>query len=102
LVAKVRLDQLLVQRELATDVAHAQALILAGRVRGVSNPKAGQAVKTDLALSVEDAPPFVSRGGLKLDAALKEFEIDVAGRMCVDIGASTGGFTDCLLEAGAR
>lgn len=101
MVAKVRLDQLLVQRELATDVAHAQALILAGRVRGVSNPKAGQAVKTDLALSVEDAPPFVSRGGLKLDAALKEFEIDVAGRMCVDIGASTGGFTDCLLKGGA-
>lgn len=98
---KPRLDQLLVRRGLAKSVGHAQALILAGRVRGVSNPKAGQKVRDDQPLDVDEAPPFVSRGGLKLQAALKEFGISVEGRSCVDIGASTGGFTDCLLQAGA-
>ncbi len=101
MVTKVRLDELLVQRGLAKDVAQAQALILAGRVRGVSNPKAGLNVGVDQEVSLEQAPPFVSRGGLKLQAALTEFGISVVGRFCVDIGASTGGFTDCLLQAGA-
>ncbi|MBK8575078.1 MAG: TlyA family RNA methyltransferase [Elusimicrobia bacterium] len=98
---KRRLDELLVQRGLARDVGHAQALILAGRVRGVSHPKAGLNVSADQTLEVEETPPFVSRGGLKLQAALKAFGLTVAGRLCVDIGASTGGFTDCLLQAGA-
>ena len=101
MVTKLRLDELLVQRGLAKDVAQAQALILAGRVRGVSNPKAGLNVGVDQEVSLEQAPPFVSRGGLKLQAALTEFGISVVGRFCVDIGASTGGFTDCLLQAGA-
>lgn len=89
------------QRGLARDVIHAQALILAGRVRGISTPKAGQKVKRDHPLEVEETLPFVSRGGLKLQAALKTFGIVVTGRPCIDIGASTGGFTDCLLQAGA-
>ena len=91
----------MVQRGLAKDVAQAHALILAGRVRGILNPKAGLKVRGDQDVTLEQAPPFVSRGGLKLQAALKEFGISVAGRSCVDIGASTGGFTDCLLQAGA-
>jgi 23S rRNA (cytidine1920-2'-O)/16S rRNA (cytidine1409-2'-O)-methyltransferase len=98
---KRRLDELLVQRGLARDVGHARALILAGRVRGVSHATAGQNVPADQTLFVEDTPPFVSRGGLKLRAALDSFRISVAGRACVDIGASTGGFTDCLLQSGA-
>lgn len=100
-MSKCRLDELLVQRGLARDVAHARALILAGRVRGVSRPTAGLTVPVDQTVELEEAAPFVSRGGLKLQAALKEFGISVAGRRCVDIGASTGGFTDCLLKAGA-
>lgn len=101
MVTKLRLDELLVQRGLAKDVAQAQALILAGRVRGILNPKAGLKVRVDQEVTLEQAPPFVSRGGIKLQAALKEFGISVEGRSCVDIGASTGGFTDCLLQAGA-
>lgn len=91
----------MVQRGLAKDVAQAHALILAGRVRGILNPKAGLKVRGDQDVTLEQAPPFVSRGGLKLQAALNEFGISVVGRSCVDIGASTGGFTDCLLQAGA-
>lgn len=100
---KRRLDELLVQRELAKDLSHARALLLAGRIEapGLSILKAGQKVKDDQLLRVEETLPFVSRGGLKLQAALKEFGIVVAGRPCVDVGASTGGFTDCLLQAGA-
>lgn len=100
---KRRLDELLVVRGLATDAGHARALILAGRVKtpGGASLKAGQAVKDDQILCVEETVPYVSRGGLKLRAALKAFGVAVAGRPCLDVGASTGGFTDCLLQAGA-
>lgn len=76
---------------------------MAGRVRatGLINVKAGERVALDQPLELVQAAPFVSRGGLKLQAALNEFKPDVSGRCCVDIGASTGGFTDCLLKAGA-
>jgi 23S rRNA (cytidine1920-2'-O)/16S rRNA (cytidine1409-2'-O)-methyltransferase len=95
---------LLVARGLVETLAQARALLLAGRVRvsGVAADKAGQAVAGDCDLRVE-APRrrFVSRGGEKLDAALSHFAIAVEGRICVDVGASTGGFTDCLLRRGA-
>jgi 23S rRNA (cytidine1920-2'-O)/16S rRNA (cytidine1409-2'-O)-methyltransferase len=100
---KVRIDQLVVDRGLAESRQKAQALILAGDVL-VNRQKAqkpGQQVSTDAAVEVTGRLPFVSRGGLKLDAALTHFGIDVAGRACIDVGASTGGFTDCLLQRGA-
>ncbi len=96
---KKRVDQVLVERGLAETRSQAQALVLAGRVRGFDKP--GQQVADDVVLEVETPPPFVSRGGEKLRNALDAFEIDVAGRDCADVGASTGGFTDCLLQAGA-
>src|SRR5512144_2350858 len=98
-----RIDQLLVDRGLAESRAKAQALILAGSVMvgGQKAVKAGQPVAADAEIYLLDQLPFVSRGGLKLDAALTHFGIDVAGRVCVDVGASTGGFTDCLLQRGA-
>src|SRR5262245_53320885 len=100
---KERLDTLLVSRGLAESRAKAQSLILAGQV--FSNQqrleKAGLLVPTDIPLSIKEPMPFVSRGGLKLTAALDHFKIDVAGKVCLDIGASTGGFTDCLLQRGA-
>ncbi len=102
--AKLRLDKLLVERGLAGSRERAQALILAGKVL-VNEQKVGKAgapVATDAALRLlgEDLK-FVSRGGLKLEAALEHWEIDVSGRSCLDVGASTGGFTDCLLQRGA-
>jgi 23S rRNA (cytidine1920-2'-O)/16S rRNA (cytidine1409-2'-O)-methyltransferase len=96
---KKRLDVLLVERGLAESRAQAQALVLAGRVRGHS--KAGEQVDDSDPLELEAGPRFVSRGGEKLAHALAVFEIDVAGEDCLDVGASTGGFTDCLLQAGA-
>src|SRR5215510_3181907 len=100
---KERLDILLVSRGLVESRAKAQSLILAGQV--FSNQqrleKAGLLVPTDIPLSIKEPMPFVSRGGLKLTAALDHFKIDVAGKVCLDIGASTGGFTDCLLQRGA-
>ena len=96
---KKRVDQLLVERGLAETRSQAQALVLAGRVRGFDKP--GQQVADDVELEVETPPPFVSRGGEKLRNALDAFGVDVAGRDCADVGASTGGFTDCLLQAGA-
>lgn len=100
---KERLDKLLVERGLAETRAKAQALILAGQV--FSNEqrleKAGQLVAADSPLTIKEPMPFVSRGGLKLAAALDHFGVDVAGKVCLDIGASTGGFTDCLLQRGA-
>ena len=100
---KCRLDRLLVERGLAESREKAQALIMAGAVMidGQKASKAGQAVPGDASVEVAARPPFVSRGGLKLAAALREFSIDVTGRVCLDIGASTGGFTDALLQAGA-
>ncbi|HVX66502.1 MAG TPA: TlyA family RNA methyltransferase [Bryobacteraceae bacterium] len=98
-----RLDQLLVERGLAESRAKAQALILAGEVLvdGKKAAKAGHAVAADARIEVLRPPRYVGRGGLKLEAALEEFHIDVRGRVCADIGASTGGFTDCLLQHGA-
>ena len=96
---KKRLDVLLVERGLAESRAQAQALVLAGRVRGHS--KAGTQIEESAELEVEPGPRFVSRGGEKLAHALETFDIDVGGEECLDVGASTGGFTDCLLQAGA-
>ncbi|MBZ5578380.1 MAG: TlyA family RNA methyltransferase [Acidobacteriia bacterium] len=100
---KVRLDRLLVERGLAESREKAQALIMAGEVLldGQKAAKPGQSVAADAALEVLARPPYVSRGGFKLAAALSHFSIDVTGRVCLDIGASTGGFTDVLLQAGA-
>jgi 23S rRNA (cytidine1920-2'-O)/16S rRNA (cytidine1409-2'-O)-methyltransferase len=94
-----RLDVLLVERGLAESRGQAQALVLAGLVPGYSKP--GQQVEEDAELTVERPPPYVSRGGEKLRNALVAFGVDVRGRDCADVGASTGGFTDCLLQAGA-
>jgi 23S rRNA (cytidine1920-2'-O)/16S rRNA (cytidine1409-2'-O)-methyltransferase len=100
---KERLDKLLVTRGLAETRAKAQSLILAGQVfsGGQRLDKAGQSVPIDIELAIREPAPFVSRGGLKLAAALDHFDIEVAGKICLDIGASTGGFTDCLLQRGA-
>jgi len=104
---KQRLDQLLVERGLAPSRSRAQALLLAGAVRVGSGDGArrdrrpGEQVHPDIELEVESAPRFVSRGGEKLDGALDAFGLDAAGRVCLDVGASTGGFTDCLLQRGA-
>jgi 23S rRNA (cytidine1920-2'-O)/16S rRNA (cytidine1409-2'-O)-methyltransferase len=102
-MAKVRLDVLLVERGLAESRAKAQAMIMAGQVRLADQValKPGTAVPADSVLTVDSGPRFVSRGGEKLDAALEAFAIDVTGRVCADVGASTGGFTDCLLQRGA-
>ena len=96
---KKRLDVLLVERGLAASRAQAQALVLAGRVPG--HAKAGEQVDDAADLEVVGGRRFVSRGGEKLAHALEELEIDVTGEDCLDIGASTGGFTDCLLRGGA-
>jgi 23S rRNA (cytidine1920-2'-O)/16S rRNA (cytidine1409-2'-O)-methyltransferase len=98
-MAKRRLDVLLVERGLAESRAQAQALVMAGLVPGYEKP--GQQVADDVELEVERPPRFVSRGGEKLVHALDAFGVDPAGRDCLDIGASTGGFTDCLLQRGA-
>jgi 23S rRNA (cytidine1920-2'-O)/16S rRNA (cytidine1409-2'-O)-methyltransferase len=96
---KKRLDVLLVERGLAESRAQAQALVLAGQVPGYD--KAGQQVDESVELAVSALPRFVSRGGEKLVHALDAFEVDPAGRDALDIGASTGGFTDALLQRGA-
>jgi 23S rRNA (cytidine1920-2'-O)/16S rRNA (cytidine1409-2'-O)-methyltransferase len=98
-MAKKRLDVLLVERGLAESRAQAQALVLAGRVPGYT--KAGSQIEDSAELEVEPGPRFVSRGGEKLAHALETFGIEVGGEDCLDVGASTGGFTDCLLQAGA-
>jgi len=102
-MSKVRLDVLLVERGLAESRAKAQALIMAGQVRVADQVtlKPGTAVSTDSVLTVDSGPRFFSRGGEKLDAALEAFDINVAGWVCADVGASTGGFTDCLLQRDA-
>ena len=97
---KKRLDILLVERGLADSRAQAQALVMAGRVRGYS--KAGQQVPEDAELELTAKAPFVSRGGEKLANALDALDVDPAGKDCLDVGASTGGFSDCLLQRGAR
>ncbi len=102
---RVRLDMLVVERGLAPSRERAQALILAGQIRaaGIQSPKPGTSVAADVELEVLGADhPYVGRGGLKLAHALERFAIDVTGRDALDIGASTGGFTDVLLQKGAR
>ncbi len=103
---RLRLDQVLVNRGLAVSRERARALILANQVRvaGLAGPlKAGQLVDVDSEVELAQPDhPYVSRGGLKLAHALDTFGIDVAGRVALDIGASTGGFTDVLLRRGAR
>ena len=100
---KIRLDILLVERGLAESRAKAQALIMAGQVRVADQValKSGVSVDSDSTVTVDSGPRFVSRGGEKLDAALEAFQLDVNGLACADVGASTGGFTDCLLQRGA-
>ena len=105
-MARVRLDQLLVDRGLARSTAEAQAVILSGSVilegAGSRTLKPGQAVPTEAGLQLVAAPRWASRAGEKLAAALDAFAIDPSGLACLDAGASTGGFTDALLEGGAR
>jgi 23S rRNA (cytidine1920-2'-O)/16S rRNA (cytidine1409-2'-O)-methyltransferase len=101
---KIRLDQLLVDRDLADSLSKAQAFILAGEVSvdDVRVDKPGTSVSATAKLSVSSrSPRFASRGGLKLEGALDDFSINAAKQICLDIGASTGGFTDCLLQRGA-
>jgi 23S rRNA (cytidine1920-2'-O)/16S rRNA (cytidine1409-2'-O)-methyltransferase len=99
-VTKKRLDLLLVERGLAESRSQAQALVMAGLVRGHSKP--GEQVDDDAPLEVERPPPYVSRAGHKLANALGALDVDPAGLDCLDLGASTGGFTDVLLQRGAR
>ena len=102
--ARKRLDVLLVERGLAESVQKAQAMILAGEVQvaGARAEKAGVRVAETAAVDVRSrAPKYASRGGIKLEGALADFGIDVHGRVCLDIGSSTGGFTDCLVQHGA-
>lgn len=103
-MAKQRLDILLVERELCSSRQQAQRLILAGEVtvNGQVIDKPGTEVETTAQIEIQAHPPYVSRGGEKLAKALKEFAIPLDGRICLDGGISTGGFTDCLLQAGAK
>ena len=103
MAGKTRLDVLLAERGLAESRSLAQRLILAGQVRvnGSHIVRPGQMVDPKVEILVVAGPPFVSRGGDKLAAALESFPIRVPGKTCADIGASTGGFTDCLLQHGA-
>ena len=100
---KVRLDQLLVQRGLAETRGKAQALILAGSVRvaGAQRTKAGEQIAEDAGVELIEVLPYASRGGYKLAHALDVFALDLAGLVALDVGASTGGFTDVLLQRGA-
>jgi 23S rRNA (cytidine1920-2'-O)/16S rRNA (cytidine1409-2'-O)-methyltransferase len=100
-----RLDVLLFERGLAPSREKAQAMILAGEVRvnGVAAKKAGQGVARDAAIEIHSRiQKYVSRGGFKLEGALRDFSVDAAARICLDVGSSNGGFTDCLLQHGAR
>ncbi len=100
---RMRLDQLLFERGLAGSREKAKALILAGQVKvnGQRSDKAGKEIDLDAAIDVAAPPPYVSRGGHKLAQALDHWQINPAGKVCLDIGSSTGGFTDCLLQRGA-
>lgn len=100
---KTRLDLLLVERGLVESRSLAQRLVMAGQVRvdGQVVLKPATAILPQAAITLDQGPPFVSRGGEKLQAALQAFSVPVAGRVCADVGASTGGFSDCLLQHGA-
>ncbi|MHB1389826.1 MAG: TlyA family RNA methyltransferase [Thermoleophilia bacterium] len=101
---KQRLDNILVDRGFFSSRSQAAAAILAGEVKVNGQPagKAGDLIVATVEIELKEPQRFVSRGGLKLEAAFEEFSIDVAGLVAVDAGASTGGFTDCLLQHGAR
>ncbi|MCC0178769.1 TlyA family RNA methyltransferase [Waterburya agarophytonicola K14] len=103
-MTKQRLDKLLVSLELCDSRALAQGLIRAGKVKVNQEiiDKPGTEVKTTAQIEVKEKPPYVSRGGKKLIQALQTFNIEVEGRICLDGGISTGGFTDCLLQSGAK
>ncbi|MGI8602924.1 MAG: TlyA family RNA methyltransferase [Verrucomicrobiales bacterium] len=103
MASKVRLDQLLVARGLCPSREQAQRLILAGEVRIGTEvaEKPGRKVAPDAVLELKDKPRYVSRGGFKLEGALGAFSVDVDRLICLDVGSSTGGFTDCLLQHGA-
>lgn len=101
---KVRLDDLLVIRKIADDLHSAQALIGAGKVlvnEQVSD-KAGNLIDNEATVRLKVGCPYVSRGGLKLKEALNHFQLDIRNKICIDVGASSGGFTDCLLQNGAE
>jgi 23S rRNA (cytidine1920-2'-O)/16S rRNA (cytidine1409-2'-O)-methyltransferase len=104
--ARTRLDALLCERGLFETRSRAAAAVLAGEVRlgagGARAAKPGQLVRSDVELAVDEAPRFVSRGGIKLANALASSGVATGGRLCLDVGASTGGFTDCLLAGGAE
>lgn len=101
---KIRLDQLLLKRKVAANLKEAQALIGAGAVliNDVVSDKVGNLCDSEAEIRIKSKGRYVSRGGLKLDKALVHFKLDINGLFCIDIGASTGGFTDCLLQHGAR
>jgi 23S rRNA (cytidine1920-2'-O)/16S rRNA (cytidine1409-2'-O)-methyltransferase len=100
---KQRLDVVVHERGLAATRAKARGMIMAGEilVDGAAVDKPGTMVRSDVSIEVKSKPRFVSRGGEKLAGALADFQFDVSGRICADVGASTGGFTDCLLQNGA-
>ena len=105
MTVKQRLDKLMVERGMAPSREKAQALIMAGQVvvGDHAAQKAGQQVTDEVEIRIKgEVMPYVSRGGLKLAQGLDAFEIDPAGRIAIDVGASTGGFTDCLLQRGAK
>jgi len=103
-IKKQRLDQLLVDRQLAESADQAQRLVMAGLVYvgGQKADKAGMAFREDAAIDVREVLRYVSRGGLKLERALEYFPFQAEGKICLDVGASTGGFTDVLLQNGAE
>ncbi|MFC1915272.1 TlyA family RNA methyltransferase [Chloroflexota bacterium] len=103
-MAKKRIDSLMVARGLVASRAKAQALLMAGEVvvAGEKIIKPGTLVAEEAEVTILEPPPFVSRGGIKLEYALDRFQLDVSDMIVADIGASTGGFTDCLLQSGAR
>ena len=101
---KVRLDKLLFEKAIVESREKAKAVILEGNVlvNGMVVDKAGSLVKPDAVLAVKSRMPYVGRGGLKLEHAIKYFDIEIKGKTAMDVGASTGGFTDCLLQHGAK
>lgn len=103
-IGKIRIDRLIVEKGLAESLQKAQALIMAGMVAAdrVVVTKAGMEVSPASEIIIKERRPYVGRGGLKLEAALVGFNIDVKGLTVVDVGASTGGFTDCLLKRGVK
>ena len=102
---KERLDVLLVKKNLAPSREKAKAVIMAGNVfvEGQREDKAGSTFPEEVSIEVKGHTlPYVSRGGLKLEKAMKNFDVSMEGKVCTDVGASTGGFTDCMLQNGAR